>query len=182
MSAIAPGEEVVMRRVVGKRRLLGTAGLAVALALPTALPVAAAGPVKEPVVADPFVLEGACDFPVLIEPINVKAHNKTFLDASGNLARVLVNGHFELRLTNQANGTSITVGSSGPVTITPTADGEHWVQRGVGVWWAFDGEPSGPDLWLSVGRIEVDFDADFALLSIDRTNRDRPLCPELAGP
>ncbi len=164
-----------------KRRMMATATLAVALLASASLPVAAAGPERSAIPFDPFTLEDVCAFPVLVEEITSKAIAKTFSDADGNVTRIISTGQVFLRLTNETTGASIVVGSSGPGTRTPTAGGEHWVQRGVGLYWALPGEPSGPDLWLTVGRTELDFDMDFALVSVQRSHRDRLLCPELAN-
>lgn len=164
-----------------KARLRLAAALAVVASFMMALPVAAGGPSREPLVYPTFTIEGACDFAVLVEPVDTNVVSKIFTDAEGNVQRQITTGKTVLRLTNEASGKSIVVRVSGPVTVKPTADGEHWVQRGIGLWWAFPGEPSGPDLWLAVGRVEIDFDANFALLAIQRNSRDQPLCPALAG-
>ena len=82
----------------------------------------ASKPLKEFFPASPATVEGACDFPVLVDPIINKEYIKSFFDEDGNLERQIVTGRFVTELTNLDSGESMTVNVSGPVFFTFTGD------------------------------------------------------------
>jgi hypothetical protein len=93
----------------------------IAFCLSMVQPALGAGPTREPVPSDPlsFPAGVVCDFPVLIEAERNNATIKTF--ANG---RLFITGQFVTRVTNTSpGGRSITFNNSGPLTVTPNADG-----------------------------------------------------------
>jgi hypothetical protein len=92
-----------------------------AFCLFAAEPALGAGPTREPVPSDPLFFPAGlvCDFPVLIEAEQNNATIKTF--ANG---RLFITGQFVTRVTNTGpGGRSVTFNNSGPLTVTPNADG-----------------------------------------------------------
>jgi hypothetical protein len=80
---------------------------------------------------DHVTLTGFCVFPVVATDAGGQTA-VTVLDAEGNLVRIEIHG--SLFTTFEANGNSVTVNNSGPVTIVPNEDGSLTIyQRGQSV-------------------------------------------------
>jgi hypothetical protein len=84
---------------------------------------AAAAKASKPIFIGPaptpdFVAETSCPFPVLVHTAVNKEVSKMFGDG-----KVIVTGSLKQTVTNLVNGKSETYNVSGPLTITPNADG-----------------------------------------------------------
>lgn len=156
--------------------------LPIVILLMWAMPVAAAKPTKEPWPAGPIELAAGevCAFPVLLEPVTNKETVKTFTLRDGPTWR-LITGHFVMRVTNELTGGSQDFNISGPSKLIPTADGGLLAKgRGNQLFWFFPGEPFGPALLLTSGRLDVLFDADFNVVSASIAGHVVDLCARLS--
>jgi hypothetical protein len=94
------------------KRLTFVIGLAVAAALLVPGVAAADKPIREGLPAEDFTIQGSCAFDVDLQVLANKEFITTFSD-----------GRQLIRLTNVDTGKSIDLNISGPVFITPHADG-----------------------------------------------------------
>ena len=103
-----------------------------AVVLLSAGPASALTKIREPLpLFDHVELTGFCEFPIVATDAGGQT-STTVLDAEGNLVRIQTHG--PLFTTFEANGNSVTVNNSGPVTIIPNEDGTLTIyQRGQSV-------------------------------------------------
>ena len=123
--------------------------LAVALAatLGVASSASADKPERVPLVLEPFVLEDACAFPILIEPTANNEHLTFFPDG-----RIHINGKLFARLTNLDDPDQVVeLNISGPSFLTPET--ERGAGRGLLL--LRPGEAGGPGMILVTGRVDV---------------------------
>ena len=160
--------------------------LAFLLLLVWALPVTAAGkPERSPfqLPAEGITLpEGTvCDFEVLLTPLVNKEYQKVFPpDASGRV-RTLINGRLVTRVTNVETGESLVTNASGPGTLWTSPDGSiDFVTRGRAVTWFFAGEPFGPGLYLTRGRLAMHFTPEGSIASAVASGPMTNLCVRLS--
>jgi hypothetical protein len=152
----------------------------VALALVPAAGASADKPTREPfpVGNDVFPAGVVCSFPVSIEVLENREKVTTFSDG-----RQLVTGTLKQRVTNLATGESLDLNTSGPATITPSADGSVLTisGRGHSLLFFFSGEPGGPGLFLYIGHNVVTFDVvNDVVTSVRATGRRIDICAALA--
>ena len=145
-------------------------------------PVAVADPPEHIPVpgSEPFVIEGTCDFPVLLEEVANRTKLTIFSDG-----REVVTGQLKVRLTNLDDpSSSLVLNISGPGITTPRDDGGFRL-RATGAWlWFFapgdlgDGSPGmmftthGQARLVGTGAGELSFE----LLA----GTQREVCPRLA--
>lgn len=98
-------------------------GLALALVVVLAAPVAAAKPDRSFAEAGDILVSGYCDFDVIEHPLSNKEYFTTFYDRDGNVRRSHVAGRLVLELINVESGRSIVVNASGPGRFVDDADG-----------------------------------------------------------
>lgn len=94
----------------------------------TAVPAAASGPIRQPLVNTPGQLTGLCSFPVdMTFPVNGES-SITFFDSAGNPTRTLINGPLVVTLTNADDPSkTLTQNISGPGQIIYNADGSETI-------------------------------------------------------
>ena len=133
-------------------------------------------PVKEPVPFDPVVLEGPCPFPILAEATKNKEKARIF--SSGIVS---ITGKLFVRLTNTDNGESVELNISGPVRITPQADGTvETVLRGRSAIFLFPTDAGGPAFLLTSGRVALVSDEEGNVLSFTHTGKSTDICAILS--
>jgi hypothetical protein len=120
-------------------------------------------------IPQPLVASGSCSFDVGVTAVKNNEYSINFYDASGKLARQLINGSLIVTLTNLTNQHSITVNISGPSLITFNSDGS-FVQRYEGL----SAIPLPNRFILTNGRVDVMYfpAADPVVLSASGTQRD----------
>jgi hypothetical protein len=128
-------------------------------------PALAKGPIKEPAPADPITFDAGlvCSFPVTLEPVTNRQSIKIFENG-----RVMINGAFRTRVTNETTGASIVIGNSGPATITENEDGTITLKvRGRSLFFFFPGDlgPGRPGALLYMTGLVVEVAAaDFSTI------------------
>jgi hypothetical protein len=95
---------------------------------------------------------GACDFPITVT-FNTQQTQRDWPDADRSVLRSHVTGKGTVTISNDTNGSSVTVGASGP---TLTTEGKskgtgHWVL--IGRVANVDVLPYPPGVWLYTGHI-----------------------------
>jgi len=135
--------------------------LAIVVALVAAPTATAEKPLKVPIVITPLTLEGVCDFPVRLDAIGPQ-NQKVVVFSDG---RQIVTGQLTTRATNLADPSKTWEGTaSGPVFVTPNADGTISAKgTGTNLWYFFPGMLSegapGALLWVR-GLSEETLDAN----------------------
>ena len=122
-----------------------------------------------------------CDFTVHIEPIVDKEVTTTFFDSSGNVTMVLITGDLVAQVSNVDKGTSLTVNTSGPGTITFLDDGTL-VFDAVGSWLiaTFPTDSPASVMFLNQGHIVFTIGPTGVLTVVSRVGRMQDLCAALA--
>jgi hypothetical protein len=130
--------------------------------------------------SEPFVIEGSCDFPVLLEEVVNKEKLTVFSDG-----REIITGSLKVRLTNLDDpSSSLLLNISGPAFFTPRDDGGFSL-KATGSWlWFFApgelGEGSPGMMFTTHGQARLvvtgEGDTSFELLSGTRGE----VCPRLA--
>ena len=152
------------------RFILTGAGIVLAVLI-AATGAFAAPPEREPLLAEDFVAENACSFPVLIEATANKEFVTFFADG-----RIKVNGKLFARLTNLETGDALELNISGPVTITETE-----VLRGRGLLILFPEDAGGPGIVLTTGRVELLRGEDGFITNATVRGRTVDVCSALAA-
>ena len=169
------------------RRLLASVAL-IAIVLPLTAPAAQA--VKPdrftPGLAPDLVIEGVCEFDVLIHDVVNQIVITTHFDQEGNVVREQGSGRIVeqiTRLDDQGEPVrSITRNISGPGTFTFDEDGATLVARGPWMFFFFPGEIVGdPDglIWLTTGRWVWRIE-DEGITLVSHTGRFQDVCALLA--
>lgn len=179
---LAKGDKM-NRRTVATRVLV----LAVAvLVLASALPAYATKPEREPYTPDPTVLGPgqACDFNVEI------AQKGKFTQTTYPNGRVTITGRGRDTVTNLDDDLSITLKTSGKITITERKNGDQRVRAwGRTVFYFFEGDqgPFGPvgeggALYYIVGYVDetLDPDTEFTVTSFRWKGRAIELCSRIS--
>jgi len=154
------------------------------LALLMAAPGAgAAPPSREDAPPLNQVLVGVCPFPVEVVTLANKEKVLTFFGKDGAATRQIVTGTFKVRLTNLENGTTLAENISGPVFVTPNADGTATITLGgrslLYLRQGIDLPPAG--MTLNSGQQVIAIDQEGRVTAIiSRTGAARDLCAELA--
>jgi hypothetical protein len=93
-----------------------------------ASPASALTKVRSPLAlaTDPVVVEGFCSFPVTYQDISGSGTQTLVFDADGNLVRIDLHLHGVFSRFS-ANGNTVTVNNTGPVSIFPQPDGTDLV-------------------------------------------------------
>ena len=130
--------------------------------------------------SDPFVIEGSCDFPVLLEEVANRTKLTIFSDG-----RELVTGQLKVRLTNLDDpSNSLVLNISGPGVTTPSDDGGFRL-KATGAWLFFFapgdlGEGSPGMMFTTHGQARLvvtgEGEMSYELLS----GRQSDVCPRLA--
>jgi len=157
--------------------------LMVGLALALASSALAAPPTRTPVPSGPLEFRGGlvCSFPVLLETVENSQVIKTFADG-----RQIVTGHYVTRVTNLDTRQAVIRRNSGPIFVTPNADGTVTVKgAGQTLFFFFPGdlgvgEPGA--LLFMTGLVVETLPADFsAILSFShKGGTTENLCTTLA--
>src|SRR3954452_12721116 len=124
----------------------------------------------------PFDFETSlfCGFPLRSETLQSNVKITTFSDG-----RQLVTGRRTVRLTNVSTGKSLVLTDAGHLTTDPQQTVDTFTGRLV--FPVFPGEPTGPRVWLFVGKVVATFaqPGGFFYSKIDVTGRSVDLCAEL---
>ena len=174
-----------MRSTIVDRLRVGAATiLAMALLAMSAGGVAAGKPDKEPLDAPPleFAAGDVCDFPLLIETTANKEQLKTFYDRDGNAVRQILTGKLRTLVTNLTTMETFAANTSGPGKFIPNAARTLTVIGG-GPWltYLFPSDVTGAALWLTKGRIRLEFDADFNVYEAALPHNATDVCELLAS-
>ena len=116
------------------------------LAAATAL---AAAPDREPYEPGVYLIQGACDFDVLMEDQKVGGTVTVWTRPDGSFVLIAA-GQLQTRLTNTESGASILVNVSGPEHLRASEDA--FSDFGTGRWLQWD--PDNGGLFLTSGRID----------------------------
>ncbi len=174
-----------MRSTNDPRLRVGAATiLAVALLAMSAGGVAAGKPDKEPLDAPPveFAAGEVCDFPLLIEFTANKEQLKTFFDRDGNIVRELITGKLRTLITNLTTMETFAANVSGPLKLIPNADGTlTLLGGGPSLLFFFPTDVTGAGLWLTKGRVRLEFDADFNVYEAALPHNVTDVCELLAS-
>lgn len=136
------------------RRLLGTVIALVAI-MAVAIPAAADGPTKAPIINTPGELDGFCSFPINVTfPVNDETM-KTFYDSAGNPVRTLNDGRLVVTFTNMTTGKTVTENLSGPGQILYNVPAGSNTITFLGNSGVFIQGASGPMLLLTSGKVVV---------------------------
>jgi hypothetical protein len=167
------------------RRIPRAVAVAFGAVLLTGQLVAADKPERTPYAIPPvqsFAAGEVCPYPVELSVVVNKAYTKLFAADKHGDVRESSNGRLVLRVTNLASGESQVFNSSGPSTSIYRADGTtiDVVVRGQTVYWFYQGEPLGPNLYLTNGRLSIEFSPDFAVLSATHSGKLTSICELLA--
>jgi hypothetical protein len=126
------------------------------LALAMVMPAAASGPIREyqPGVTINFGAGDACAFPATMV-VDSNAYALTFDGWQ------LFTGRGTVTVTNDSTGASVDANISGPAMYIYNDDGTISI-RGGGPWLIFNfaGDPWGPGMWLTAGRLNIEVEAD----------------------
>jgi hypothetical protein len=140
----------------------------------------------QPGPAPDLVVEGVCDFDVLLHDVVNQITITTFVDRDGNVVRVSGAGRIieEIsRLDEQGEPVeTITVNISGPGQSTFDDEGETLVAQGPWLFFFLPGEVVGhPDglIWLTTGRFVWRFD-DAGVTLVSQRGTIRDVCDLLA--
>jgi hypothetical protein len=130
--------------------------------------------------SEPFVIEGSCDFPVLLEEVANRTKLKVFSDG-----REIVTGVLKVRLTNLDDpSNSLVLNVSGPAFTTPLDDGGFRLKAtGPWLWFFAPGElgVGSPGMMFTThgrARLVVTGEGDVSFELLAGTWRD--VCPRLA--
>ena len=147
--------------------------------LAAVFPAAAAA--EKPIIVPnpPFpdtVLEGVCEFPVLIEELDAKSKSIIFSD------RILTTGKIKARLTNLDTGESVDVNISGPGTFRFDEENGTLTIVGGGPWLHFltESDAGGPGLFFTRGRFTLVIGPDGSVLAFDPGRNVTDMCAVLA--
>lgn len=142
-----------MNRSAG-RKLVGIV-VALAALVAVAIPAAADGPVKAPIINTPGELDGFCSFPVGVSfPANDETM-KTFYDSAGNPVRTLNDGRLVVTFTNLSSGKAVTENLSGPGQILYNVPAGSNTITFLGNSGVFIQQGSQPTLLLTSGKVVV---------------------------
>ena len=145
-------------------------------------PVAAADPPEHIPLpgSEPFVIEGSCDFPVLLEEIANKTKLTSFSDG-----REVVTGKLKVRLTNLDDpSNSLVLNISGPGVTTPRDDGGFTLKAtGAWLWFFAPGElgPGSPGMMFTThgqARLVATGEGELSYRLLSGTRSE--VCPRLA--
>jgi len=150
-------------RIKSRRtRLLRAMVLAGALSALGIGQVLAAGPSRDPVPGGVIQLAAGevCSFPVTLD-VDSKEVALTFATTQ------IVTGRLTAVVTNGSTGQSISANVSGPAKYAFNDDGSLSISGG-GPWliWNTAGDPWGPGMWLTTGRVSMEFEADGTMSSL----------------
>jgi hypothetical protein len=161
------------------RRLLWACAALSAVILAIPATAVADKPTIEPTPPTPdFVIEGSCEFPVLVHTLDDKSKAIIFGD------RTIVTGKIFVRLTNLDTETSIDLNISGPGVQTIDEEAGTFTIRGGGPWlnFLFETDAGGPGVFLTRGHLTVVFDLNTGtVVFFENRGSVIDLCEALAG-
>lgn len=165
-----------MRRLIA---LLVPAFLLIPL---SALPASAVEPVREPLFAEDFVVEGSCDFPVFIDFLEQKEFITTYFDQDGNPIRQTITGRLTHNLTNLDTGKTIFYNVSGPGHITFFENGSvDFVLGGRSSVFFFPGDVEDlPLFFVNSGQVTIHLDPEGNLIGVDQVGHIEDVCQALS--
>jgi hypothetical protein len=156
-----------------------TAALLFAVCLAALFPAVAAAdkPVIEPTPpTEDFVIEGACEFDVLLHTVADESKAIIFGE------RMIVTGKIKVRLTNVETGKTLDLNISGPGTFTFDEEDGTTTIKGGGPWlvWLLETDEGGPGIFLTRGHLTLVGDAEFNVLAFEVRGHVTDLCAALA--
>jgi hypothetical protein len=164
------------------RRLIALLVPAFLLIPLSALPASADKPIREPLIAEDFTVEGSCDFPVFVDFVANHEFIKTFFDKDGNVTDQMITGHLTQNLTNLDTGKTIFYNVSGPGFLIFFEDGSlDFVLGGRSSVFLFPGQVEGlPLFFVNSGQVTLHLDAEGNLVSVEQVGHIEDVCAALA--
>jgi hypothetical protein len=111
-----------------QRRFLPVVVVSISVLLTGASPASALTKIRSPLALtpDPVVVEGFCPFPVTYQDLQGSGTQTLVFDADGNLVRIDLQPHGVISQFS-ANGKTMIINNSGPVSVFPQPDGTDLV-------------------------------------------------------